>query len=77
MGFSFVRAEAACAILERTSGLERSTETTAPRYLKRVAVPNFCPFTLISLWMPLVVVVALLFYVNGKHLRSCRDGQLT
>ena len=25
----------------------------------------------------LVVVVALLFYVHGKHLRSCRDGQLT
>ena len=24
-----------------------------------------------------VVVVALLFYVQGKHLRSCRDGQLT
>ena len=24
-----------------------------------------------------VVVVALLFYVHGKHLRSCRDGQLT
>ena len=23
------------------------------------------------------VVVALLFYVLGKHLRSCRDGQLT
>ena len=23
-----------------------------------------------------VVVVALLFYVRGKHLRSCRDGQL-
>ena len=22
-------------------------------------------------------VVALLFYVHGKHLRSCRDGQLT
>ena len=21
--------------------------------------------------------VALLFYVHGKHLRSCRDGQLT
>ena len=21
--------------------------------------------------------IALLFYVNGKHLRSCRDGQLT
>ena len=24
-----------------------------------------------------VVVVALLFFVHGKHLRSCRDGQLT
>ena len=24
-----------------------------------------------------VVVVALLFYVHGKHLRSCWDGQLT
>ena len=23
-----------------------------------------------------VVVVALLVYVHGKHLRSCRDGQL-
>ena len=23
-----------------------------------------------------VVVVALLFYVHGKHLRSCRDSQL-
>ena len=24
-----------------------------------------------------VVVVVLLFYDHGKHLRSCRDGQLT
>ena len=24
-----------------------------------------------------VVVVVLLFYVHGKHLRSCRDSQLT
>ena len=24
-----------------------------------------------------VVVVVLLFYVHGKHLRSCREGQLT
>ena len=23
------------------------------------------------------VVVVLLFYVHGKHLRLCRDGQLT
>ena len=25
----------------------------------------------------IVAFVALLFYVHGKHLRSCRDGQLT
>ena len=24
-----------------------------------------------------VVVIALFFYVHGKHLRSCRGGQLT
>ena len=24
-----------------------------------------------------VVVIELLFYVHGKHLWSCRDGQLT
>ena len=27
--------------------------------------------------LEVVVVVALLFYVHGKHLRLCRDGQLT
>ena len=27
-------------------------------------------------FLPCIVVV-LLFYVHGKHLRSCRDGQLT
>ena len=31
----------------------------------------------IVLWENIVVVVALLFYVHSKHLRSCRDGQLT
>ena len=25
----------------------------------------------------IVVVVVLLFYVHGKHLRTCQDGQLT
>ena len=61
-GFSFVRAEVACAILVRTSGLEPSTETTAPRYLKLFRVPNFCPFTFISLWLPLALfVISLVF----------------
>ena len=41
---------------------------------------NKTEFTIfISLMWSLLskVVVALLFYVHGKHLRSCRDGQLT
>ena len=62
MSFSFVRAAEACAILQRTSGLESSSETTAPRYLKLVTVPNFCPFTFISLWMPRAhFVISLVF----------------
>ena len=62
MGFSFVRAAVACAILERTSGLEPSSETTAPRYLMLVTVPIFCPVTFITLLMPLVLfVISLVF----------------
>ena len=34
---------------------------------------SYSPFLCISV----VVVVVLLFYVHSKHLRSCRDGQLT
>ena len=52
----------AYAILERTSGLEPSSATAAPRYLKLVTVPNFCPFIYISLWMPLTLfVISLVF----------------
>ena len=32
--------------------------------------------TIVS-FVVVVVVVVLLFYVHGKHLTSCRDGQLT
>ena len=32
---------------------------------------------MIKMSVSFVVVVVLLFYVHGKHLRSCRDGQLT
>ena len=42
---------------------------------------NLLEFSLFSLHQTVrsrfVVVVVLLFYVHGKHLRSCRDGQLT
>ena len=55
VGFSFVRAAVACAVLEIISGLEPSSETTAPRYLRLVTVPSFCLFTFISLLMPLTL----------------------
>ena len=56
-GFSFVRAAMTCAILQRISSFKQSCKRTAPRYLQLVAVPYFCPFTLIYLWMPLALFV--------------------
>ena len=55
----------ACAILERISGSEPSSETTARRYLKLVTVPNFCHFTFISLslWMSLALFVTSLVFL--------------
>ena len=61
-GFSLVNAAVACAILESISGLEPSSVTTEPSYLKLVTVSSFCPFTLISVLMPLVFfVISLVF----------------
>ena len=37
------KAAVACAILERTSGFEPSSETTAPRYLKLIIVTHCIP----------------------------------
>ena len=56
-GFSFVRAAVVCAIIERISGLEPSSETIAPRCFKHATVPYFCPSTFISLWMSLALFV--------------------
>ena len=72
MGFSFVRAAVACAIFERTSGLEHSSETTAPRHLMLVTVPNLCPFTFISFWMPLALfVISLVFSAISRSYTLC------
>ena len=61
-GFSLVNAAVVCAILESSSGLEPSSVITEPRYLKLVIVLSFCPFTLISVLMPLVLfVISLVF----------------
>ena len=38
---------------------------------------NSCEIFLANLMNINCCIVALLFYVHGKQLRSCRDGQLT
>ena len=61
-GFNLVNAAVAGAILESISGLEPSSVTTEPRYLKLVTVSSFCPFTLNSVLMLLVLfVISLVF----------------
>ena len=81
MGFSFIRAAVACAILERTSGLQPSSETTAPRYLKLVTVPNFCPFTFISLSLSLDAIGTVCHQFGllrtDLHLIPCADFVVT
>ena len=46
-----------CVILERHSCFQPSSEINAQRYLKLVKLSNSCLFTLIALWMPLVLFV--------------------
>ena len=56
-GFSLVNAAVICAVLERLSLV-----ITEPSYLQLVTVSSFCPFTLISVLMPLVLsVISLVF----------------
>ena len=62
IGFSVVRAAVACSIPERISGFEASSKTNAPRCLKIVMVPSFCPFLLMFLLVPLALfVISLVF----------------
>ena len=45
--------------------IDKGTKVNSHYYINNVIKPF------------LIVVVVLLFYVHGKHLRSCQDGQLT
>ena len=57
-----------------------SQEPDQPAQLTRqVGAMAILVKTLISLdcWSGLLLLFVLLFYVHGKHLKSCRDGQLT
>ena len=79
-GFSLVNAVVVCAILEGISGLGPSSVKIEPRYLKLVTVSSFCPFTLISVLMPLVLfVISLVFSAlisMRRPWRLCRGAQL-
>ena len=71
-GFSLVNAAVAFAILESISGLEPSSVITEPRYLKLVIVSSFCLFTVISVWMPLVLfVMSLVFSALDLYAVGC------
>ena len=61
-GFHLVTAVVICAILENISGLEPSSDTTEPRYLRLVTISSFYPFTLISTLMSLVLFVIILVF---------------
>ena len=55
--FSLVIAAVVWAIIEMISGLDPSSVITKPRYLNLDTVFNLCPFTVIFLLMPLVLLV--------------------
>ena len=75
-GFSLANAAVARAILQNISGLEPSSVVTQPRYLKLVTVLSFCPFTLISVLMPLVLfVISLVFSALISMLSSFLEHQ--
>ena len=56
-GCDLVNAAVVCAILKSILGLELSSLKIDHSYLKLVTVSSFCPFTLISVLMPLVLFV--------------------
>ena len=71
-GFNLVNAAVVCAILESISGLEPSSAITESRYLKLVTVSSFCPFTLISVLMALVLfVISFVFSGTDLHALGC------
>ena len=78
-GFNLLNAAVVYAILESIPGLGPSSDTTEPRHLKLVTVSSLCPFTLISLFMPLVLSLTWSSRLRSpcnKLWRLFRDAQL-
>ena len=70
-GFNPVNAAVVFVILVSISGLKLSPVITQPRYLKLVTVSSFCPFTLISVLMPLVFCHQLGLLGTDLHAIGC------
>ena len=61
-GFNLVNAAVVCAVSENISGWKPLLLITEPRYLNLVTASGFCPFTVISVLMPLVLfAISLVF----------------
>ena len=58
MTFSLVTAAVVWAILDSTSGLDPSSDTIAPRYLKLRMVSSFLLSMVMSVLMPLVLFLS-------------------
>ena len=75
IGFSFERAAVACAILKRTSGLVSSSETTALRYLKLLALRMPLVLYVISMvcsaLISILYLVQVLFRLSTRASSSC------
>ena len=69
IGFSFVKAAVGCAIFERTSGMEPSSETTALWYMKLVQYPDS------ALNLPLDAIDTVC-HQSGLLCRFYQDSQL-
>ena len=77
---SSLRVAANCSIIERTSGFVLISETTATKYLKLVTLTAFCLFTLIPLWLPLMLICINLFYsvlISSLYLEQVLSRLLT
>ena len=64
-----------CVTIDQYDRGDKNTHTQTKK--ETIPIPHMLEAQPAFALLLAVVVVALLFYVHGKHLRSCRDGQLT
>ena len=73
-GFNLVNVAVVCAVSGSISGLEPFSVITEPKYLKLVTLSSFCPFTVIPVMMPLVLIVCHQLGLLGTDLHAVGCG---